>query len=214
MSWVVTRVSWMTSPGYIPDGGSWLRDFKGQEGRPCSSVSLLLEQIVVQGVDLLKGSERTEETTWVEEVQAVHRQEDHSTVHCVEVELGCNDPPFPAVDELDSSVHRSDVDGEGAESRSEEYRLHVLVHEVVTGWWLVIWALEGLVGEVTVDELDGEDHVDGDGNHLEDDTAQHDSTTLFWVPVVTSSDGGNGSTNTLNGEGNNISGEEDDGIYG
>ena len=149
----------------------------------------------------------------MEEVQTVHRQENHCTVHSVEVELGGDDPPLPTVDELDGSVHGSDVDGEGAENNSVEHRLHFLVHEVVAGWWLVIRTLEGLVGEVAKDELDGEDHVDGDGDHLENNTAQHNSTTLFWILVVTGSDGGEGTTNTLNGECNEISSEEDDGIW-
>ena len=179
--------------------GEGLRD---QEGRLCLCVSLLPEQIVVHEFSLFKGSEWSEETTWVEEVQAVHRQEDHSTVHSVEVEFGGDDPPLPTVDELDSPVHGSHVDGEGAESSTGKHCLHVLVHEVVASWWLAIRALEGSVGEVTPDELDGKDHVDGDSKHLEDDTAQHDSTTLFWVLVVTSGDGGNGTTNTLNREGN------------
>jgi hypothetical protein len=179
----------------------------------CLCVSLLLEQIIVNGLDLLDGSGRTEETTWVEEVQAVHRQEDHGTVHSVEVELGGDDPALPTVNELDGSVHGSDVDGEGAKSDSVEHRLHFLVHEVVSGWWLVVRALEGLVVEVTEDELDGEDHVDGDGDHLKYNTAQHNSAAIFWVLVVTGSDSGEGTTNTLNGKCNEISGEEDDGIW-
>lgn len=74
-------------------GGSWVRVFKDQKGHPCLCVSLLLEQIVVHGVDLLEGGERTKKTTRVEEVQAVYRQEDHGTVHGVEVEFGGDDPP-------------------------------------------------------------------------------------------------------------------------
>jgi len=81
-------------------------------------VSLLFEQIVVDGLDL-EGGERTEETTWVEEVQAVHRQEDHGTVHSVEVEFGGDDPALPTVGELNCPVNGSDIDGDGAESRSE-----------------------------------------------------------------------------------------------
>jgi len=149
----------------------------------------------------------------VEEVQAEHRQEDHGTVHRVEVELGGDDPAGPTVGELDGSVHGSDVDGEGTEGDSEKHHLHLLVHKVVAGWWLVIWTLEGFVGEVTVEELDGEHHVEGDGDHLEDNTAQHDSTAHLWVFVVTGGDGSEGTTDTLNGEGDHISGEEDDGIH-
>ena len=149
----------------------------------------------------------------MEEVQAEHRQEDHGTVHSVEVELCGDDPTRPTVGELDGSVHGSDVDGEGAEGNSEKHRLHLLVHKVIAGWWLVMWALEGFVGEVTVEKLDGEDHVDGNGDHLEDNSAQHDSTAHFWVLVVTSSDGSEGTTDTLNGESDHISGEEDDGIW-
>jgi hypothetical protein len=175
-------------------------------------VSLLLEQVVIDGLGLLEGSGRAEEAAWVEEVQGVHRQKDHGTVHSVEVEFGGDDPTLPSVGELDGSVHGSDVDSEGAESTSVEHRLHLLVHEVVAGWWLVVRALEGLVGEITDDEFDSEDHIDGDGDHLEDDTAQHDSTTHFRVPVVTGGDCSDGTANTLNGEGDDISGEEDNGV--
>ena len=177
-------------------------------------VSLLLEQVVVDGLGLPDGSGgRAEETTRVEDVQGKHHEEDHGTVHSVEVDLGGDDPALPTVDELDRSVNRPDIEREGGESRSEEGSLHVLVHEVVAAWWLVIRAREGLVGEVTVDELDGEAHVECDGDHLEDDTAQHDSTTLFRVLVVTGGDGGEGTTNTLNGKGDKISSEEDDRIW-
>jgi len=187
------------------------KDTKGD--RSCSRVPLLLEKIVVDGPGLIEGSGRSEETTRVEEVQAEHRQEDHGTVHSVEVDFGGDDPAFSTVDELDGSVHGSDVEGEGAESRSKEHRLHVLVHEVAADWWLVIRTLEGLVGEITVDELDGEDHVDDDGEQLEDNTAQHDFTTLFWFLIVISNDGGECTTNALNGESDKISSEKDDGIW-
>jgi len=185
---------------------------KTVEGGLC--VSLLLEQIVVDGLGLPGGSGgRTEETTWVEKVQGEHHKKDHGTVHSVEVELGGDDPALPTVDELDGSVNGPDIEGEGGKSRSEEGSLHILVHEVVTAWRLVIRTLEWLVGEVTVDELDGETHVEGDSDHLEDDTAQHDSTTLFWILVITGGDGGEGTTDTLNGEGDEISGEEYDRIW-
>jgi len=101
----------------------------------------------------------------VEEVQAEHCQEDHDTINSIEVDFGGDDPALPTVDEFDGSVYgsNSNVEAEGAEGRSEEHRLDVLIHEVVPGWWLVDRTLEGLVGEVTTDELDAEDHVDGDG---------------------------------------------------
>lgn len=148
----------------------------------------------------------------MEEIQAVHRQEDHSTVHSVEVELSGDDPALPTVNKLDGSIYGSDIDCEGAESNSEEHRLHFLVQEVVTSGWFVIRTLEGLVVDVTEEELDGEDHVDGDGEHLEDNATQHDSATLSWIPIVTSSDGGERTTNTLNGKRDKVSGEKDDGI--
>ena len=106
----------------------------------------------------------------VEGVQAVHREENHSTIHNVEVDLGGDDPAVPTVGELNGSVHRSNIDGERTEGSSEEHHLHFLVQEVVAGRWFVVRALEGLVVEVAEDELDGEDHIDCDGNHLEDDT--------------------------------------------
>lgn len=148
----------------------------------------------------------------VEDVQTVHRQDDHSTIHSIEVEFSGNDPAVPTIGELDGSVHGPDVDGEGAESSPVEHHLHSLVQEVVTGWRVVIRPLERLVIEVTEDELNGEDHVDGDGDHLEDDTAQHDLSTRFWVFIVASGGGGNCTTNTLDGESDEISSEEDDGI--
>lgn len=148
----------------------------------------------------------------MEEIQAVHRQEDHGTVHSVEIEFGGDNPALPTVDKLNGSIHRSDVDGEGTERNSEEHRLHFSVHEVIAGWRFVVRALEGLVADVTEDELDGEDHVNGDGDHLEENAAQHDPATLFWVLVVTSSDGCEGATDTLNSERDEISGKEDDGI--
>jgi len=195
-------------------GAIWAGPFQRPEGWGLC-VSPFLEQIIVDGLDLLEGSGGwPEETTWVEEVQGIHHEEDHGTVHSVEVELGGDDPALPTVDELDRSVDGPDIEGEGGESRSKERSFHVLVHEVVPAWWFVIRALERFVGEVTVDKLGGKAHVEGDGDHLEDDTAQHDSTTLFWVLVITGGDGGKGTTNTLNGEGDKIGGEEDDGICG
>ena len=148
----------------------------------------------------------------MEEVQAVNRQDNHGTVHNVEVDFGGDDSSIPAIGELDGSVDGSDVDGERAEGGSKEHHLHFLVQEVVASWRVVIRTLEGLVVEVTIDEFDGEEHICGDGNHLEDDAAQHDSATHRWVLVVTSGSSGDGTTDTLNGERDNISGEEEDGI--
>lgn len=149
----------------------------------------------------------------MEEVEAEHRQEDHGTIHSVEVEFSGDDPAGPTICEFDGSVHGSDVDGEGAEGNSKKHRLHLLVHEVVAGRWLIVRTLEGFVVEVTVEKLDGEDHVHGDGDHLEDNAAQHDSTAHCWIFVVTSGDGSEGTTDTLNGESDHIGGEEDDGIW-
>ena len=149
----------------------------------------------------------------MEEVQAVHCQDDHGTIHSIEVKFGGDDPARPAVGELNGSVHGSDVEGESAESGTIEHCLHVLVHEIVAGWWFVIRALEGPVGEVAEDELDGKGRVDGDCDHLEDNTAQHDSTAHVWVLVVSSGNCGKSTTDTLNSEGDNICGEEDDGIW-
>jgi len=42
---------------------------------------------------------------------------------------------------------------------------------------------------------------------------QHDSATHRWVLMVTSGSGGDGTTNALNGERDDISSEEDDGIH-
>ena len=177
-------------------------------------VAFLLEQVFIDDeLDLLDGSEGTEETTWVEDVQTVHREDNHGTIHSVEVDFSGDDSAVPTVGKLDSSVHGPDVDGEGAESCSNEHHLHILVQNVVAGRWVVVPPLEGLVAEVTEDELDGEDHVDGDGNHLEDDATQHDFSTQFRVLVVTGGGGSNGTTNTLNGEGDHISGKEGDRIW-
>lgn len=148
----------------------------------------------------------------MKEIQGEHCQENHTTVHSVEVEFGGNNPALPTVGKLNGSIHRPDVDDEGTERSSEEHRLHFLVHEIVAGWWLVVRALEGLVADVTEDELDGEDHINGDGDHLEENAAQHDPAAQFWVLVATCSDGCEGTTNTLNSEGDEISGKEDNGI--
>jgi hypothetical protein len=80
----------------------------------------------------------------------------------------------------------------------------------VTGRWVVDRPLEGLVVEVSVNELEGEGHVEGDGDNLENDTAQHDFSTHFWVLVITCGSGSNGTTDTLNGNGDKIGSEEDD----
>jgi len=45
---------------------------------------------------------------------------------------------------------------------------------------------------------------------LENNATQHDSATLFWVLVVTGGDSCDCTTDTLNSESDNISGEEDD----
>jgi hypothetical protein len=47
---------------------------------------------------------------------------------------------------------------------------------------------------------------------LEENAAQHDPAAQFWVLVVTGGDGGEGTSNTLNSERDEISGKEDDGI--
>lgn len=150
----------------------------------------------------------------MEDIQAVHRQNNHNTIHSVEVDLSGHDPAVPTIGEFDGSVHGSGVDREGAKRGSTEHHLHLLVQEVVARWWVTIRPLEGHVVDVTEDELDGEDHVEGDGNHLENDTAQHNFSTRPWVlDVVTGGCGSNDTTNTLNCEGDNISGEKDDGIW-
>jgi len=101
-------------------GESWVWIFGDTvRGRLCLRVSLLLEQIFVNGLDLLEVGERAEETTRVEEVQAEHRQEDHGTVHSVKVEFCGDDPALPTVNELNGPIHGSDVDSEGAKNRSK-----------------------------------------------------------------------------------------------
>ena len=217
---ITTKVGWILRDASQSRGVDEVVS-EGLQGSPrgdafCLCIALLLEQIVAPGIDPFEGSERTEETTRVEEVQAVHRQEDHGTVHNVEVEL-CGDnpalhPALPTIDKFDGSIHGSDVDGEGTESNSEEHRLHFPVHEVVARGWFVVRALEGLIADVTEDKLDGEYHVNGDGDRLEEDAAQHDPATLLRILVVTSSNCSEDTTNTLNGERDQISGKEDEGI--
>ena len=66
----------------------------------------------------------SEQAAGVEEVQAVHRSDDHGAVHDVEVQFVTDDPAIPAVDELDGSVHRSGL---------EESEIRHGVGEVHTG---------------------------------------------------------------------------------
>lgn len=42
----------------------------------------------------------------MEDVQTVHRGDDHGAIHDVEVQFVLDDPTFPAVDELNGSVNR------------------------------------------------------------------------------------------------------------
>ena len=128
--------------------------------------------------------------------------------------MGSYDSAIPTIGELDGSINRPDVDSKGAERGPKEHRLHFPVQEVATGGWIVVRTLEGLVIEVTVNELDSEEHVNGNGNHLEDDTTQHDFPSHIWVLVVTGGGGCYGATNALDAEGNQVSGQEGDGVCG
>ena len=135
-----------------------------------SCVPFPLEQEVVDDrPDILDGSEGAKEGPRVKNVQGAGCQEDHGTIHDGKVDFSSD--AVPTIGELDDSVHGSDADGEGADGSSDEHQLRFLVQNVVASGWFVISSLEGLVVQVAGDELNGEDRVDGDGDHLEDYTA-------------------------------------------
>ena len=48
----------------------------------------------------------------MEEIQTVHRGDDHGTIHDVEVQFVCDDPPLPTIDKLDGPVHRPELEGQ------------------------------------------------------------------------------------------------------
>jgi hypothetical protein len=104
-----------------------------------------------------------------------------------------------------------DVYQKRAERSSQQHQLGVLVH-VATGVGRVFTALEGFVVPEPIDELDRQRHIDRDGEHLEDDTAQHDPSTFVGVRMIPGRNSCEGSADTLDTQGHEISGDEHDGI--
>jgi len=152
----------------------------------------------------------------VENVQAERCDNEHSTVEDVEVPFRSDDVSRPTVSEFDDTVHRSDIDQNRAGSNTDKHQLHVLVKVVVSGRRKVVGALEGLVVEVTDQEFNRQSHVQSNGDHLEDNTAQHDVAPQVGasVRIIARGSGSSKSTSdTLNAQCNKIGTTEDNGVH-
>ena len=168
----------------------------------------------------------------MEDVQAVHRSDDHGAIHDVEVQFILDDPTFPAVDKLNSSVHRPgledqsyrmgigisladvpDVYHKRAERGSHQHQLHAVVQRVATRCESIVTTLEGFVVPEPIYKLNRQPHIDRNGEHLEDDATQHDPSTFLGVLMIPGRDRCKASANTLDTQGHEISGNEHDGIY-
>lgn len=100
------------------------------------------------------------------------------------------------------------------EGRSHQHQLHVVVQREATRCGTVVAALEGFVVREPTEEFDRQCHIDRDGGHLEDDTAQHDPPTFVGVRVVPGRDRCEGTADALDAQSYEISGDEHDGICG
>jgi len=105
-----------------------------------------------------------------------------------------------------------DIYHKRTERRSHQHQLHVGVQRVTTSWGSVVTTLEGFVIPEPIDKLNSQSHIDRDGEHLEDDATQHDPSALLGVLIIPGRGRREGSTDTLDGQGHKISGDEDNGI--
>jgi len=147
----------------------------------------------------------------VEKVERVYRQHDHSSVAYIEVHLGPDDVPVPPVRELDCSVDRSDeyagrVEAEREHHDFQPFAWHVAVR-IILGLRLV--ADHWPVAKVAPEEFHCEEDVDGDGEHLKNDTTEHDMGTLIRIGQCQRS-GGDRSSDGLYDKGDNVKAAEND----
>ena len=105
-----------------------------------------------------------------------------------------------------------DVYKKRTEGRSHQHQLHVVVQREVARCGTVVTALEGFVVQETTEKFDGQCHIDRDCGHLEDDTAQHDSSTFLGVRMVPGRNRCEGTADALDAQSHKISGDEHDGI--
>ena len=105
-----------------------------------------------------------------------------------------------------------DVYHKRTECGSHQHQLHIVVQRVAIRCGSVVTALEGFVVPEPIDELNRQYHIYRDGEHLEDDTTQHDSSTLLGVLMIPGCNRREGSADTLDAQSHEISGDEHDGI--
>lgn len=87
-----------------------------------------------------------------------------------------------------------------------------MIQRVVTIWGSVVTALEGFVIPEPIDKLNRQSHIDRDDEHLEDNTTQHNPSAFLGVLIISGCGRSEGSTDTLDGQGHKISGDEHNSI--
>ena len=105
-----------------------------------------------------------------------------------------------------------DVYHKRTEHGPHQRQLYVVIQRVATGCGAVVMALEGFVVPEPVDKLNRQSHIDRDGDHLEDNTTQHNPSTFLGALMIPGRDRCEGSANTLDSQGDEISSDEHDGI--
>ena len=95
------------------------------------------------------------------------------------------------------SLDTPDVYQEGTERSSNQHHPRAAVHRGTAGCGNVVTTIEWFVAPEPADELNRQRHIDRDGKQLEDDTTQHDPSTLLGIFVVRGRDRRKGSADTL-----------------
>ena len=141
----------------------------------------------------------------VEDVQAVHRGNDHCAIHDIEdqiyfVQMGL------------SLLHTPDIYHERSKRAPCRHILHVAVQHATARQGSFTTVPEWFVVPEPIEKLDRQDHVDCDCEHLENNATHHDSSTLLDIFMVPSSDRRKGPTDTLNAQRHEISSYKHNGI--
>jgi len=157
----------------------------------------------------------------MKDIQGKHGEEDSKSIKDIEVCLGGDDPAIPTITQLNSTVDRSNEKKQGTEGESDYHQLEVLVglrsprsqNFALDTHELDALAVSSLAyGPVLVEpdeELDCEERVEGDSNHLNDDAPKHDVTAVF-SSLMSICARSHPSSYCLNDKGDQVDATEDD----